>query len=736
MRLVHSSSRLAAAVIALWLGLVSAPLAQAQQSGQRFGTGNKMAGDSHAPALLTADLMTYDQQLGVATASGNVELTQNDRNLQAERVTYSEREGKVTASGNVVLLEPSGEVLFADYVELTDEFKNGFISGVKMLLSDNSRLAANAAERRDGNKTYLSRAVYSPCELCANDPEKPPLWQIKAIQVIHDQDAQRVEYKDAVMELFGVPMLYTPYFSHPDPTVYRQSGFLAPSISRNNFFGARARTPYYWVLDDQSDLTVTPQVTSSQGVQLGGAYRQRTQTGDYRLDASGTYVDQLDNAGVKTGNQEVRGHIRGEGAFKYDDEFSYGFNVFRTTDRTYLQRYSISGVKSNTLTSRLYAQGINGRNFASVNAFGFQSVREDLVPGSSPIVAPLLDYNYVGEPDEYGGHYGMNANAMSLSRADGVDSRRVSTNGFWQLPYYGPMGDVYTMTTGIRADGYYYDDQPVNGGDIRGPTESGFAGRVRPYTAVDWRYPFVNDEGSVRQLIEPIVAAVITPYGGNPRKIPNEDSQSFEFDDTNLFSLDRFPGLDRYDGGPRLNVGMRGGVYGALGGYTEVLAGQSFRLHDDHTFAVGSGLTNDRSDYVGRLTISPNRYLTVIDRLRVDEQTSQLRRHEVSATMGPRALNVSVAYAKLDKSLFTKEFVDREAVSAGVNARLSKYWNISATHLRELGDAGGSLRSYLALRYTDDCFDIMLFADRTFTIDGEIRPATTFGVKFNFLTFG
>ena len=137
MRLVHSSSRLAAAVIALWLGLASAPSAQAQQSGQRFGTGTKVAGDSHAPALLTADLMTYDQQLGVATASGNVELTQNDRTLQAERVTYSEREAKVTASGNVVLLEPSGEVLFADYVELTDEFKNGFISGVKMLLSDN-----------------------------------------------------------------------------------------------------------------------------------------------------------------------------------------------------------------------------------------------------------------------------------------------------------------------------------------------------------------------------------------------------------------------------------------------------------------------------------------------------------------------------------------------------------------------------------------------------------------------
>ncbi len=187
--------------------------------------------------LLFADQLVYDQVKGIATATGNVEASQAGRVLRAERLTYYERTDTVVASGNVALLEPTGEVLFADYVELTDAFKNGVIHDIRMLFSDDSRMAANAAVRNDGNRTIMNKAVYSPCDLCQKDPTRPPLWQIKATRVIHNQSAQRVDYYDAILEFYGVPVAYTPYFSHPDPTVDRKTGFLVPDYGSSSDLG-------------------------------------------------------------------------------------------------------------------------------------------------------------------------------------------------------------------------------------------------------------------------------------------------------------------------------------------------------------------------------------------------------------------------------------------------------------------------------------------------------------------
>ena len=79
-----------------------------------------------------------------------------------------------------------------------------------MLLADRSRLAANTARRTNGNRTELKRGVYSPCDLCRDDPSAPPMWQLKAREIDHDKELQLVEFRDAVMEIDGWPVFYYP----------------------------------------------------------------------------------------------------------------------------------------------------------------------------------------------------------------------------------------------------------------------------------------------------------------------------------------------------------------------------------------------------------------------------------------------------------------------------------------------------------------------------------------------
>jgi LPS-assembly protein len=191
-------------------------------------------GTDDGNVLFRADSLRYDRELGVIVATGNVEFSRGDHVLMADTVSYNEKSETVTASGKVTLVEPTGEVVFADYVELSGDLKEGMMRNLRVRLQDDSRLAAAGGRRSAGNRTELAKAVYSPCDLCRDRPDRPPLWQIKAARVVHDQEAQEIIYNDAVVEVFGVPIAFLPYLSTP---IRRSSG------ARGSFHPRSAATP-------------------------------------------------------------------------------------------------------------------------------------------------------------------------------------------------------------------------------------------------------------------------------------------------------------------------------------------------------------------------------------------------------------------------------------------------------------------------------------------------------------
>ncbi len=265
-------------------------------------------GDANA-MLFSADELQSDEELGLVVAKGHVEVSQGLRTLLADTVTYNQRTDTVTASGHVSLLEPTGEILFADFVELTNRFNDGFLQNIRALLSDRSRVAANTGRRTGGTRLEMRRGVYSPCDLCREDPTQPPLWQLRAEQITHDSQTHTFEYRDATLEIGGIPVLYTPYLSHPDPSIKRQSGFLAPTLGNSTNLGFHATIPYFWAIAPDRDATFSPIFTSSAGTVAAAQYRQRFSDGQLRGSGSINY-DPTGNA--KPGTL-VRGHAFGTG---------------------------------------------------------------------------------------------------------------------------------------------------------------------------------------------------------------------------------------------------------------------------------------------------------------------------------------------------------------------------------------------------------------------------------------
>src|SRR6185437_5369333 len=189
----------------------------------QFSSGSQSAADKRAPIVFQADEVEYDDQLALTVAKGHVEISQSGEVLLADTVTYNQRTDTITASGHASLLMPTGEVVFAEFMELRDSMNNAFAQNVRMLLADRSRLAANAARRVNGNRLELRRGVYSPCDLCKDDPTAPPAWQLKAREISDDKELKLIEFRDAVLEVDGVPVFYTPYLSQPEPSVKRAS---------------------------------------------------------------------------------------------------------------------------------------------------------------------------------------------------------------------------------------------------------------------------------------------------------------------------------------------------------------------------------------------------------------------------------------------------------------------------------------------------------------------------------
>lgn len=693
------------------------------------------ADDTDKNVLMKADSLIYDKNFGTVTASGNVEISQGHRLLIADTVFYNEGQDIMTASGNVTLMEPSGEVLFADYMELSDEMRAGVLRNIRLLLDEDTRIVANSARRSGGNRTEMSKAVFSPCKLCALHPEEAPLWQIKAVRVVHEQEARDVAYYDAWLEMFGIPVLYTPYFEHPDPTVKRRNGLLAPTYGSSSRLGIQLTTPYYWNIAPHRDATFKPTFTSDEGVVWGAEYRERTLTGDYYVDASINYGDERDDEGFKTGSSEFRGHVFSNGHFQLDPVWNYGYEFERASDDTYLSFYRINS--KDTLTTRPYIEGIKSRSYASGNAYFFQGLNIDDDQDKIPMVLPLLNLNHRGEPGAYGEFNSFDANFMTVHRIDGADSRRLSLEAGWHLPYIGHSGSVYRLSATMRGDAYHVNNVETSG-STRSTHARGLTGRLRPELIAEWRLPLVRHSGGIQHLVEPIVQGILSPYGGNPGEIPNEDSQDFEFDDTKLFSNNRFTGLDRVESGPRVNYGLRFGIFGTGSGRTQGMIGQSARLKEDDTFNRGSGLEETFSDYVGHVHISPAEIFDLAYRFRLARNNFAARRNEIDFAAGPRAFRVNIGYALLEEQTpesDTTAFANREEIAATAEARITNFWRIRAGTRHDLTGSGGTINWNGAVTYEDECLLFTTSLIKNFTRDRDVQPEASllFTIQFKHL---
>ncbi|MFZ5725401.1 MAG: LPS-assembly protein LptD [Pseudomonadota bacterium] len=692
-----------------------------------------------------ADNLNYDGEADVVVAEGNVLMNRDAIEMRADRVTWNRTTGQVVAEGNVMIRNPEGDTAYGERIELTDSLRDGVVENLLVVLDNGARLAAVKGTRFDNGNIELENAAYTPCpvEDEAGCP-KNPSWQIRAVRVIYDREKNKIRYKGARVEIFGLPLIPLPGLSHP-ANREAGSGILVPEIRLDRSNGFEIAVPYYIRLAPDRDVTITPHLYTDAAPMLEGEFRALTDIGSFRVNGYATYGSLVPLVGEDPDRQKrFRGYLESVGRFQFDPRWSLSYSGRIATDRTFMRRYDIS--RDDRLRSTFELERIGGNSYLSIAGWATQTLRVNDVQGQQPVALPIIDYRQRLDDPIFGGQFELQLNTLAIGRTSGQDTQRAFAGAQWNLRGLTPLGQEVTLTALVRGDVYHSDENLLTAiPGYRG--KSGWQARGIAAVAADMRWPFIGEFAGGTQTLTPRIQIVATPPIKN-MDIPNEDSRAFDLEDSNIFAINRFNGHDRFEDGARVTYGVEWN-YSRPGFSINSIVGQSYRLTDKPSlFPDGTGLTDRTSDIVGRTTIAYRDFLRLTHRFRLDKDNLAVRRNEFDATIGNRSTYAVIGYSRLNRDilLLGEDLQDREEVRAGGRVAVARNWSIFGSAIVDLtsrnddplaqADGFEPIRHRLGIAYDDECLSIALTWRRDYADTGDARRGNSFSFRVAFRNLG
>ncbi|SIO07130.1 LPS-assembly protein [Parasphingorhabdus marina DSM 22363] len=685
----------------------------------------------------SADTINYDFENDVVVARGNVELAREGYRLRADNVTWNRKTGRVTAEGDVRTTGPDGDIVYSNTITLTDSLRDGMVENLLLVLEDGGRLAALKGERFDDGSMALDIAAYTACAVTTEEGcPKEPSWQIKAVKVRYDPIKKRVSYDGARIEIFGLPVIPLPGLSHPISNENR-SGILVPNLRIDSTNGVAVSLPYYFNIAPNQDATVTAQVFTEVAPLVSGTFRHLDDKGAFQITGYATYSSRIPTGAtgpLPNAEKDFRGYFETSGRFKLGNNWTVSQSARLVSDRTFLRRYDISD--DDSLRSTINLERIDNSSYFSLAGWAFQTLRTSDPQNQVPIVLPMVDYRKRLSDPVLGGQAMLQFNSLAIERTGGQDTQRAFASARWDLRRLTKTGQEITFTAYARGDVYHSDDNVQNPVTVY-QGNSGWEARGIVSAAVDIKWPFIGKAFGGTQTITPRFQIVATPNLAN-LSLPNEDSRAVDLEDTNLFSLNRFPGYDRYEDNVRASYGVEWNLVRPNLSINTIV-GQSYRLENNNNIVPeGTGLSDRFSDIVGRSNVRFKDIVKFTHRFRLDKDNLAVRRNEIDLTVGSKSTYVQAGYLRLNRDIGAEleDLRDREEIRIGGRYQIDKYWSVFGSAIVDLTDeredptssADGfePVRHRLGVAYDDGCLSLGVTWRYDYEDTGDAERGSTF----------
>ncbi len=655
-------------------------------------------------ALLVADsvLITEDERL---VASGNVEAFYDGIRLFTDEIIYDQKRDELIIKGEIRLSQENGDVIIADSADLDSKLENGILRGARYVLNQELQILSAQTDRVEGRFTVLRKVVATSCQICGNGA---PIWQIRAASAIHDREEKQIYFRRAQFRLLGVPVLYLPTMRIPDPSLERSTGFLRPNFVSDTNLGFGIKVPYFITLGEHADVTLTPFVTPvTKTLEL--RFRKMFRRGYVELNGAISRDTLLPDT--------TRHYVTGFGAFDLGQSFVLSLDVETASDSGYRSNYGYSGV--DRLGSGITLTRVKRDVFFQAELLNFETLRDNESNSTQPTVIGNVTYERRYQMPRIGGELraslGIHGHKrVSLDDVVGRDMGRINFDLMWQ--------DEWTVAGGLRlglTSSLGLDSHAIQ----QDSTALGRTTDVTPAIAATLRYPLMNKaaDGS-KYLIEPI--AQIAWSGGAPSVLPNDESVSSEFDESNLLALSRFPSKERRETGTIGAIGFRLARLNTKTWSAGVTVGQVFRGTVDPGFSTSSGLQGLTSDTLLALNYTSSWGGSFMARGLFEPDLEPVKT-EARITYRRNKLSVSGTYVQLNADAAENRTASVAEWSLNGTYKINRHWTANGKVQYDL-ITDRMARTGGKITYENECVSVGFGATRSFARSTTLVPATTY----------
>jgi LPS-assembly protein len=707
--------------------------------------------DPSAPTAVEANELVFDQPTNTITAQGDVVVRASGYTLTGSNLVYRRSQGELRMTGDVTVTDPSGNVSRSTSLTVTGGLKQAFLDSLTITAYDGARITADSADYDEALRTILVNAGYAPCGDCVDAKGRRIGWSMSASRIVQNRQDGSVTLEQPVLSLLGMPVAWLPYLWLPDLSNEMLQRLPKPTLAYEERIGLKAEVPFSVYSTKFTDIILTPTLLTRQGFLMGAEWVQRFDKGSFSVKASGLYQFDKNAFTFADARRDWRGAIQASGSFTPVEDWTLGFSYAAFTDSAYFKDYLLDPRRA--AVNEVYATHLNADTYVDARLQQYNLLGDNTAQAREQqgLALPNLRVERSFTLPEGAGRIDVEARMLNVYRARG---HATSVNGVpYEYGYAGARahgmvqaswqnqwiagGAVITPFAGLRLDAAGYDRNAADpAADPAGQPLNGTLLGATPIAALDIRYPLAGRSPGVTHLVEPIAQIVYRGASSVMPGITNEDSQSVVFDDTNLFSYNRFTGIDRQETGLRLNVGGRYLASFDDGNYVELVGGQSFQLAGDNVFAlannqqasIGSGLDNAASYAVLGAYGGLGDALRFGGKLQLDTSSFTLARAGLGASYSRDGWGAALNYRYAAATPATGRISNQHEIGAELRAPIDEYWSVSSNLYWDLA-ANSFLQAGGGLTYHDGYLNMAASATRTgptHTSPNDTRFTATF----------
>tara|TARA_B100000886_G_C20421944_1_gene492039 strand:+ start:1058 stop:3397 length:2340 start_codon:yes stop_codon:yes gene_type:complete len=608
--------------------------------------------------------------------------------------------------------------------KLLYDFKQNRILGKDIILNQNNKLSTERYLPRakgrsllmENNDITLKKGIYTNCK--KRDGCSP--WSIKAEEIKHDKKNKIIKYKNASFRFYDVPVIYFPKFFHPDPTVKRQSGFLAPSILTQNS-ASYLRSPYFFAISESSDFTFSPRFYDNQKNIYQGEYRKVTKNTYHIFDAS----IKNDHAFIsKKGTSQTHFFSKStiETNFDLFDYSKIDLQLQNVSNDKYLKTHNINSpiIESNsTLNSKVEFEGSKDDLEFYIDAEIYEDLTKDNNSDKYEFIFPNFNLSKILKTELSGSLEIASAGYNKLFETNINEKIIINDLKYKSLNSINQFGMINNFEFLVKN----FNAESKNSKTLKNKSESNLRGIFQ----FNSKLPMKKDGEKYTSTITPIIVGKFNPQDN--KDISDEDRM---IDYTNIYSIDRISSSKVIEGGESLTLGNEFKLFAKEDLSEELLninLASSFRAKENFDLPKNSFLGQKTSNFIGQSSLKLNEFIDLQYDFLTDNNLKDFRYHNLNSKFTVNNFVSTFEFIEENDEIGTTHFISNET-----SLKISDNKNLL---FRTRKNKKTDLTEYynLIYQYKMDCLTAAIEYNKDYYRDGVLKPEESISLSITIMPF-